>query len=95
MDEVDEPDPVVDWESDVYDAMRDPRGFEQLVVESYCELCEQEGHTARTCPTRDDSDEYELNDLDPGPEVDDKGGMSEIRRSLMSDAAVPLEYWPA
>lgn len=36
--------------------------FEVLVEEEYCDLCEQEGHTFRTCPQRDDEDSFEVED---------------------------------
>lgn len=29
----------------------------------YCQLCEQEGHTQRSCPTRDDNYDAEMDDL--------------------------------
>lgn len=54
--------PVFDWARDWGGALLLAGELEELEwPEEYCDLCEVDGHTFRTCPARDD----ELEELEP------------------------------
>lgn len=49
----------------------------------YCDLCSGYGHSAFECQVDvwgefDEPDEEEAPEYDPGPQIDDEGGMSEV-----------------
>lgn len=44
----------------------------------YCEVCGGYGHSGMQCPNDYWDEEEEVPEYDPGPEVDDEGGMSEV-----------------
>lgn len=46
------------WEADPYDDIFDgwSSDYTPEIAEDYCDYCEREGHTFRTCPRRDDDD---------------------------------------
>lgn len=62
-----------EWaEPAAYDAWLDRQNDAALegfyrTVEGYCDYCEVEGHTFRTCPARDD----DYRDYDEAPEYED------------------------
>lgn len=49
----------------------------------YCDLCGGSGHGSFECQDDTWQGEDEMEELDPGPEVDDEGGMSEIEWPMM------------
>lgn len=43
-------------------ALLNERDEEQPIVEEYCDYCEEEGHTFRSCPRRDDTPDQDVSD---------------------------------
>lgn len=49
----------------------------------YCEVCGGYGHSGMQCENDYWDGEEEVPEYDPGPEVDDQGGMSEVEWPVM------------